>query len=371
MSKKKHTFAFIMQEISNTASSCSSSTRLFNIDWLRYLLAVTVLLVHFNYLSGVHLFWPIRGGSAVGVFFGLSGFLVCGSYLHQPQLKDYLRNRVRRILPPYIFIVVLCTIGLAFVSELPPAEYFGSGQTWCYLGSNAIFLNFLQPTLPGVFVDSVEPAVNASLWTLKVEWMLYLSIPVFYWLQKRFHWRALPFALTLCLLSVVYSQLMEYFYHKSGQKLFHILSWQFAGQMIYFYSGVIFYHCLDFFRTRRLWVATISTASIVLINLFGERIGSSPFSVPVYEIIYPAMLISFFLCICVYLPQVGRKTINIVGNCSYEMYLFHFPIIQLWMQTGLQNRLPSVLAFVILLTLIFLSSWLFCRFYHAIHYKKA
>ena len=81
----------------------------------------------------------------------------------------------RRILPPYWATVVLFAILLGFCSASP--DYFLSGQFWKYLIANLCFVNFVEPALPGVFDGMEVTAVNGSLWTMKVEWMLYLSMP--------------------------------------------------------------------------------------------------------------------------------------------------------------------------------------------------
>jgi peptidoglycan/LPS O-acetylase OafA/YrhL len=149
---------------------------------VRYYLALSVVMAHFSTLTGVEVWWPTSSYDAVGGFFALSGFLVYGSYLRAPSLKTFIANRARRILPAYSFIILLCAFGLVGLSTLPAAEYFTSWHWWRYLLSNLTFLNFLCPDLPGVFSGNEMTAVNGSLWTLKVEWMLYLTVPLVAWL---------------------------------------------------------------------------------------------------------------------------------------------------------------------------------------------
>lgn len=83
-----------------------------------------------------------------------------------------------------MLIVVACAAGLVFASDLTPAQYFTDSGLIKYLAANLSFLNFLHPTLPGVFQgqEFVNPAVNGSLWTMKIEWALYLSVPLIYFL---------------------------------------------------------------------------------------------------------------------------------------------------------------------------------------------
>ena len=155
-------------------------------DIIRYYLSFIVVFAHFSILSGANNFnWITSSGEAVSGFFILSGFLVYYSFLKKPQLNDYIKKRARRILPPYIFIVFLCFIGGLFLSTMTVSEYFTSPQLYKYIVSNVCFLNFLEPCLPGVFTDSIMPAVNGSLWTMKVEVMLYASVPISFYFFKR------------------------------------------------------------------------------------------------------------------------------------------------------------------------------------------
>ncbi len=121
-----------------------------NMDAIRYVLAFAVVVEHFNYLCGADIPFPIPASTGVGGFFALSGFLIYRNFEKRPGLRHYIAARARRILPPYLFIVLLCAFLLAAVSSLPAARYFTDPQWWRYLVSNALFLNFLEPSLPGV-----------------------------------------------------------------------------------------------------------------------------------------------------------------------------------------------------------------------------
>jgi hypothetical protein len=65
-------------------------------------------------------------------------------------------------------------IGLSLFSNISTSEYFRSPQLFKYFIVNVFFMNFLQPSLPGVFVENGSQAVNGSLWTIKLEIGFYI-----------------------------------------------------------------------------------------------------------------------------------------------------------------------------------------------------
>ena len=104
-----------------------------NLDIVRYYLSFAVLFAHFAELTGTTNFFPTSSYTAVGGFFMLSGFLVFYSYLRSKSLKQYFLRRARRILPPYMAIVLLCAVVGAFVTNMSAGDYFTSSQFWQYL----------------------------------------------------------------------------------------------------------------------------------------------------------------------------------------------------------------------------------------------
>jgi peptidoglycan/LPS O-acetylase OafA/YrhL len=149
-------------------------------DLLRLLAAVAVIAFHTAPLAG-RAPWSIGelnlGSLGVGIFFVISGYLVTDSRLRSGSLGAFLAKRLLRIGPGLVasLIVTAFVIG-AFASYLPLGEYLRSPQPYRYVAKNAL----LYPTaysLPGVFEDNRLPlVVNGSLWTLRVEFTLYLGL---------------------------------------------------------------------------------------------------------------------------------------------------------------------------------------------------
>lgn len=115
------------------------------------------------------------GSIAVDMFFVISGFLIAASF-ERNRLRDYLAARALRIFPALIVCVSLSVFVLGALLTTSP-DYWQSSQTWKYLLRN-ITLDKAQYFLPGVFEELPSKAINGSIWSLPVEFRLYLLLAV-------------------------------------------------------------------------------------------------------------------------------------------------------------------------------------------------
>jgi peptidoglycan/LPS O-acetylase OafA/YrhL len=291
-----------------------------NFDLLRLLFAGTVCLVHAYELSGFReLAWIasfLSTAVAVKAFFVVSGFLIFMSYERSASLGSYAGKRIRRIYPAYFAVVMLCALGLALASARPLAEYFSFA--WLkYVLANLVFLNFLQPTLPGVFEANPMPAVNGALWTLKIEVMFYVSVPVFAVLFRRVP--RLPAIVFVYCASVVYWALLTAAAERTGSGLYNELARQLPGQLSYFMSGALLYYHLPFFVRHKASFLAAALATLA-IDRFVPLPSVEPFALAVVVV---------FFGLFPYLGNFGKH-----GDFSYGAYILHFPIIQLFVQAG-------------------------------------
>jgi peptidoglycan/LPS O-acetylase OafA/YrhL len=310
-----------------------------NFDLLRLLFAGTVCLVHSYDLSGFQelaLFARVLSSAvAVKAFFVVSGFLIFMSFERSSSLASYASKRVRRIYPAYFTIVMLCAFGLVAVSSKTVGEYFS--VTWFkYVGANLSFLNFLQPSLAGVFESNKLAAVNGALWTLKIETLFYLSVPLFVLLFRRFsHFRVL---LVVYSLSLAYSILMTGIAERTGSGIYIELARQLPAQLAYFMSGAFFYYFLPLFE-RRVGYFLAAAILILAINLV--------YPLPLLEPFALATAVVFF-GLFLYVGNFGKY-----GDFSYGVYIVHFPVIQLLLNSGwLQNSPWYFLSCVVVITLL-------------------
>jgi peptidoglycan/LPS O-acetylase OafA/YrhL len=166
-----------------------------NFNLLRLLAAWLVMLSHSYDLAGARADEPLlrlTGGTmtlgtlAVGVFFAISGYLITASAYARADLRSFLAARARRIFPALIAITLLSALLLGpLMTTLDARGYFSAPAVAFYVLHNITLLH-LQYDLPGVFTSNpYGAAVNGSLWTLPIEFALYLAVGAAVWTLRR------------------------------------------------------------------------------------------------------------------------------------------------------------------------------------------
>lgn len=290
-----------------------------NFNMIRLFLAIYIFLSHFLVLSGGNnSILIIEGADRVRGFFVISGFLIYASFCRSKSLKSYFIKRGRRIFPSYFFVVIFFSIALFFISSLSLSEYFSS-QWIRYLASNLMFSNFIEPTLPGVFTDNVHSAVNGSLWTIKIELMCYVALPVLVYLCRKT--RANPFIFfgVIILLSIFYTFVCNIMYSNTGDDKYTIYARQIGGQLAYFVLGMMLYDLME--------LVILHKRKLFIIGILGIIVA---YKIPETTFFIKPFAIAFIIIPVTFMGSWGYwiKSVDI----SYEFYLVHFPIIQMFIQ---------------------------------------
>lgn len=172
---------------------CDSLLGSNNFTLLRLLAAFSVLYGHSYALSmGLHggedpvslrliYYWGESLPSlAVDLFFVASGFLVTASYCQRNDLYAFTEARLLRIFPGLIVAVLFCVLVVGPISTtLSLSDYFSSPSIFSYIKHNISLLNGIQFDLPSVFTSNPYPgSVNGSLWTLPIEFWMYIVVAV-------------------------------------------------------------------------------------------------------------------------------------------------------------------------------------------------
>ena len=298
-----------------------------NFDLLRLTLAILIMISHSAGLSENDLMLDIgnliNAKVAVDAFFIISGFLIFMSFENSSSIWSYTKKRAKRILPGYIAVIVICAVALSVVSVLKFAEYFTNKEFFQYIFFNLTTFNFLQPTLPGVFVDQRVQAINNPLWTIKVEIMFYIAVPIIGYIFSKINKVAAIAAIYL--LSILYSTAIMQLGDRLDPSFLIQLEQQLPGQMAFFISGTLLYYFYEKFHNNSFIFLAISVLILVIHN----------FAFEIY-FLYPlafAVTVIYFCLIVKYLGNFGKY-----GDFSYGIYIWHFPILQVFVHYQLFDR---------------------------------
>jgi len=302
-----------------------------NFDLLRFVFAFSVFLFHAHVLSGeatlAVLSRLLSADVAVKGFFVVSGYLVTMSYAGSRSVGDYAAKRVRRLYPAYITVILLAVPLAAAMSSLALGDYFGR-EVLRYITWNALFLNFVAPTLPGAFTGNPFVEVNGALWTLKIEVMFYAAVPVIAWLCART--RMAVVLAVLYVASALYADVMERWAVAEGRELYAQLARQIPGQLRYFIAGMAGWYFRDALGSR--WTALgIAGAALFLAVRAVDHASLALW-------LEPAALGALVLWAAfglAYLGNFGRH-----GDLSYGVYIIHFPVLQAMVAAGVFAAQP-------------------------------
>lgn len=300
-----------------------------NFTVLRLVLALLVVLGHFKLFNGTTSPpWPFNYAAlAVECFFVVSGYLVANSFDRDPDLKRFFIKRICRIYPLYILVVLAQTLILASLAPGGVAAHMP--ETLRYLLVNALFLNFLQHDIGGALDGLVDPSLNASLWTLKIEFAFYLILPFLWRLTQR--WGGLVL-IALFLGSALYQQVME----AAGRET---LAKQLPGQLQFFVLGIAAYRYRNWLR--------LENRMLGLVLALGLAAAASILLYYRPPLLYPLVVGALVVATALLMPRVRMEL-----DISYGVYLLHAPIIQLTLLFGLYRDDPVGLAVTLGLVLL-------------------
>lgn len=300
-----------------------------NFDFLRFVFAILVVVSHAYPLSGssesAQWIYQITNGQIVYAkigldgFFIISGFFIFKSLQRSSSINNYLKKRFLRLFPGLFFVLLLTLIAVPFLynSDIP---FCSNKEFLTYLPNNFSLYGF-QPLITGVFDNNPYHSINGSLWTLRYEFSLYVVLVLLYFFRdnKKLIRMLLLFAFsTLFLVHVIFfGGFMELTI--LGMKGNHILNFG-----AYFVAGSLLASFgFDRIKNRQQSFFIVSITIVALLIL-----------VSIYFNYYNYVKHIFFTIIVLligYMPIKILSDFRKIGDMSYGIYIYSFPIAQIMM----------------------------------------
>jgi peptidoglycan/LPS O-acetylase OafA/YrhL len=279
------------------------------------------------------------GSAGVSIFFFLSGFLVWTSWARDPNVKRFFWRRSLRIFPA-LWVVTLASVFLLgpAITVLSVDDYFAAPSTWQYLRTAVL----VSPnTLPGLFPGNALPfVVNGSLWTLPLEYLCYVTVAVVGVIMAAVKApRGLALAVT-----VLGAVLLASF----GDRMVGARFTPHLEMVALFWWGVFYGNCRQAAPGRS--AVGLSIVAFLVFAWFGPRgVERAAMLACAAVMVHGAMN----------LPGGSRWT-DRLGDLSYGVYIFAFPVQQLgvhWMRGNNWSFAASLFLSGAVTLLLAFASW--------------
>ncbi|NOD90925.1 MULTISPECIES: acyltransferase [unclassified Ruegeria] len=290
-----------------------------NFNLIRIIAATLVLVAHAYPLSlgGAYgqPFESVLHGLSLGMmcvwaFFAISGFFITRSFDRKPSAKAFLIARGLRLFPALAVVTLISILIAGFVLTQAPPTVFWSEAGEYFIRNMLLFK--LQYDLPGVFQNNpYGPAINGSLWSLSYEVTCYVGVLICGVLgllghRKIFAGMAIAF---LC------------FYALTAFVDLNPRIETLTTLGLPFLSGMVLY----------LWRDEIPLSWGVLAVMAALALAAwlTPLFLPVF-----AVALSYAVFVLGYAQWPALLQYNRLGDYSYGVYIYAFPIQQLVAQSG-------------------------------------
>jgi peptidoglycan/LPS O-acetylase OafA/YrhL len=308
------------------------------IQALRAVAVIAVVLFHF---------WPDRvpgGYIGVDVFFVISGFLISSHLLRESEatgrigLKQFYARRIRRLLPASMLVLAVTLVATVVLL---------TQTAWRQIlpqiaASAAYFVNWvLAATSVDYFAEDNDPSPVQHYWSLSVEEQFYLVWPlliiVTLAIAKKVglnRTRALLFAFcAILVLGLAYSIIFTPMDPSFTYFATPAHAWEFAaGGLLALLAGSAPLQRWDASSPRIRGLVSWAGFVLIAVSAFIFN-ASTPF--PGYAALLPVVgalaVIGTQAPRSLFSPRwlVDRRAVQFLGDNSYSLYLWHWPLIVL------------------------------------------
>ena len=344
------------------------------LDAMRFVAALTVMLVHYELIMGHFVLYGAAATSALSWFFVLSGFILSYTY---PTLqgsapyKRYYLHRIIRIFPVYWLAVIVSSLfvsitylnfGEAFFTEVnrpfvlrydlpePLDVSFWAMATFRHLTFTQSLSN----------IETLNLVFNGPLWSLVLEMYFYLCFPLLLILLRKINTKVrVAFAfvgfylLQFLLIQINLPDAEQYSLLNLNIPVYTnplIRGIEFIFGMLVYKAFVLYPYRTNAADTKTRWVAA-TIAVVCYISSVSVAHNYVPYQYSMYFATVPSVCFLVFALSRMNWHANARTTriCAVLGGLSYILYCFHWPLMEM---LQFFNVLPDSLPFPINLTLV-------------------
>ena len=298
----------------------------YDINGLRAIAVLAVVIFHFNPQ------WLPGGFAGVDVFFVISGFLMTSIIFNGVEkntfnLFKFYNARANRIVPVLAAMsAVLLIFGWFY---LLPTDYRDLGRQ---VEKSSFFISNLLFAKGGGYFDTAEHTKwLLHTWSLSVEWQFYIFFPIIIIALKKYlsFTNLKRIVIGLFLASFIYCIYATYKDSKTAYFLLTSRAWEMLlGGLAFLYPWSP--------KNKLHQITAQSFGLILIVTSYFLISKNTPW--PGYMALIP-VLGAYLIIVSNYQnnPLVNNPIFSLVGNWSYSIYVWHWPLVVLGFYFSFEN----------------------------------
>ncbi len=321
-----------------------------NFDLIRLFAAIQVLIGHSKWQLGIKSFLPLLGlFPGVLMFFTISGFLVFSSIERNNNIKQYFLNRFLRIYPALWVCIIVTILFILFSSNLTFKDYTSFDFiTWIFAQ-----LTLFQFWTPEILRTWGFGTPNGSLWTIPVEIQFYILLPIVVLLFKRS--KPLYILVFLIILSIGSNLLLSFSQSIDSSNVFVKLYR--ASIFPYLYSFILGMILYKYWSYVKKFIEGKALLWLLLFFIYCIITKVFPSYQPTNPLGFVANLLLSILTISMAFTMPKLNHILRGNDISYGIYIYHMPILNVFVTFGLMNDVKYLWMVIISAFVFAILSW--------------
>lgn len=292
---------------SSSIQEGESINRIRELDSLRGIAALVVLVFHFSLLTPELLAFTKFGVTGVDLFFIISGFVITMSLERIQFGYQFVINRFSRLYPTY-WTSVTFTFAIICINKV----FFGADPQNPVPVSDFLYNLTMFQNYFGV------KDLDGPYWTMIIEMLFYL-VMLYLFIAKSLK-SVVAILLPLILLGTI---LTEYHWFQPFS-MAYFKNFPLAQSLPLFVSGILFYRLFTKDRNTVLNVLLIIGCYLLQVLLF-TKTGRANYYIshPEYKAVLAIYFSVFFLFVSGKLKFIVNRSTLFLGKISFALYLIH------------------------------------------------
>jgi peptidoglycan/LPS O-acetylase OafA/YrhL len=278
--------------------------RLKELDALRGIAALFVVLFHYSGISGIDNWFLKLGVTGVDLFFLISGYVILLTLEKTETGRDFVISRLSRLYPSFIVMIITTTALIYFLNRasMPSVREF------------SLNLTMMQPVFRVKNIDD-------SYWTLTVEMQFYILMLFIFLTGKLKYIESIGLAILAFI--IVYYLLTATFFESSKLYIIPRSYFPLISHFQLFLAGITFYKMKTVGMTLYRYTI-IAVCSLFTFYLY-DKSGRSHFFIDLlpYATMIAIYMSVFYFLILEKLKFLKAKVLIFLGGISYCVYLLH------------------------------------------------